>query len=99
MGESADGWLDFQFKFRELANEEARVPQHEPLGVHAVLEEHPEVWEQNEYGSSCYSLLSVPPHGLWQYRARNNPDIEARFRALAARAGIALGHPRGTNSE
>jgi hypothetical protein len=55
--------------------------------------------ERKKPGQGFFSLLSAPPHGLWDYSDGVSENFQARFRVLAARAGLALGCPNGADAE
>jgi hypothetical protein len=44
-------------------------------------------------------LLKVPETGVWMLSDGVSENFQERFRALAARAGVTLGSPKGTDPE
>ncbi len=101
----ADKWKEFNSEFTQLAREEERIEQAGPKDrlLYAMCDysEHPEVWHEKgkpEQGSFC--LMRVPETGLWMISDGVSENFQERFRALAARAGAALGDcPKGTHPE
>lgn len=105
--EKANVWHDFHCKFMQLASEEEQaiklavkanpyVWRDQYLRAYCDYKELPERWkkEKPERGVLC-----SPAHGLWIVSDGVDENFQARFRALAARAGIALGPPEGTQTE
>lgn len=102
--EEADGWQDFHSKFMQLANEEAGIVRAKKkdlyLRAYCDYNEHPEIWgEKESLSRALFCLLKTPPCGVWVLDDGVSENFQARFRALAARAGVALGSPEGTDPE
>jgi hypothetical protein len=99
----ADDWQSFQREFRALGNEEEQIdrlaPKDRLLRAYCSYREHPEVWEKGKPEQGLFCLLDTPPHGIWTISDGVNENLQARFRALAARAGSALGAPNGSDPE
>jgi hypothetical protein len=99
----ADDWQNFQREFRALGNEEQQIERAQPkdrlLRAYCSYKEHPEVWETGKPEQGLFCLLGTPPHGIWTISDGVNENFQARFRALAARAGRALGAPSGSDPE
>ena len=99
----ADLWRDFHDKFTELANEELQIERAAPkdrlLHAYCDYKEHPEVWEKGKPEQGLFCLLKSPGTGLWTISDGVSEHFQARFRALALRAGIALATPKGTDAE
>jgi hypothetical protein len=99
----ADLWQDFRDKFMQLANEEERIERTAPndrlLRASCTYQQHPEVWETGKPHQGLMCLLKTPACGLWVIYDAVNENFQERFRALAARAGVALGSPKGTDPE
>ena len=108
-GPKADLWRDFHEKFRALAGEEqgravpvtkGRVLQGmDLLRAYGNLRRHPEGWERGKPEQGQISLLHTPPHGVWQLSDGVSENLQARFRTLAARAGVALGSSKDASPE
>jgi hypothetical protein len=102
-GMDADVWRDFQDRFMQLADEEARIERAAPkdrlLRAYCSYKEHPEVWEEGKPGQGLFCLLKTPECGVWALDDGVNENFLERFRVLAARAGVALGSPEGTDAE
>jgi hypothetical protein len=97
-------WQEFHNRFMLLANEEERieraVPKDRLLRAYCDYKEHPEIFHEKgkpEQGRFC--LLKTPETGLWMLSDGVNENFQERFRALAARAGVTLGSPKGTDPE
>jgi len=99
----ADLWRDFRAEFQSLADEERRekaAQRDRFLHAYCDYKEHPEIFHEKgrpEQGTFC--LLKRPEIGLWIVSDGVNENFQARFRTLAARAGLALGSPKGTDPE
>ncbi len=100
---NADVWLNFHDGFRTLADEEHAIVQLSAkdsyLRAYCDYKEHPEVWETGKPEQGLMCLVRTPETGLWIVGHGANESFQERFRALAARAGVALGCPKGTDSE
>jgi hypothetical protein len=98
-----DQWLSFQREFQVLANEEEQIERAKPkdrlLRAFCSYREHPEVWERGKPEQGLFCLLDTPPHGIWTVSDGVNENFQARFRALAARAGRAVGAPSDSDPE
>jgi lambda repressor-like predicted transcriptional regulator len=104
MTEKADRWQYFQSQFRQLAGEEEQIEgayrEDRLLGAHCDYRDHPAILHKKgkpEYQHS--SLLNPSETGVWVFRGSVSDNFQARFRALASRAGIALGRPKSTLPE
>ena len=102
--EEAETWRDFHNKFMQLASEEAGIVGAEKkdlyLGAHCDYGKHPEIWaERGQPGQGLFCLLQPPETGLWMLGDGVSENFQARFRALATRAGVALGRPKNTDTE
>jgi ribosome-binding protein aMBF1 (putative translation factor) len=99
----ADAWKDFHERFTQLAREEERIERAAPkdrlLRAYCSYKEHPEVWEKGKAEQGCFCLLNAPETGLWTLGDGVSENFVERFRALAARAGVTLGSPEGTDPE
>jgi len=98
----ADLWRDFRENFQALANEEERERAAQRdcfLAAYCNYREHPEVWEKGKPEQGLFCLLKCPAIGLWTISDGVSEHFQARFRALASRAGIALGAQKGTDPE
>ena len=109
-GSKADLWRDFHEKFQALAGEEQgrAVPitqgrmlqgMDRVLRAHGDYRKHPEGWEKGKPEQGLICLLHTPPHGVWNLSDGVSENFRARLRALAARAGVALGSPKDAISE
>lgn len=102
-GSRADLWRDFHEKFQSLADEERRegaAQRDRFLRAYCTYEEHPEVlYEKGKPEQGPFCLLKCPETGLWTLGDGVNENFQARFRALAVRAGLALGCSTGTDAE
>jgi DNA-binding XRE family transcriptional regulator len=100
----ADRWLAFRNEFEQLAREEERIERAAQkdrlLRAYCDYNEHPEILHEKgkpEQGRFC--LLKAPETGLWMLGDGVSENFLERFRALAARAGLDLGSPKGTDPE
>ena len=109
-GSKADLWRDFHEKFQALAGEEQgrAVPitkgkvlqgMDRVLRAHGNHEKHPVGWERGKPEQGLVCLLHTPPHGVWELSDGMSENFQARFRALAARAGVALSSPKDGSPE
>jgi hypothetical protein len=99
-----DSWKDFHERFMQLANEEERIERASPkdrlLRAYCDYKKRPEIWAEkgkSEQGPFC--LLKAPETGLWMLGDGVNENFQERFRALAARTGVALGPSESTDPE
>jgi lambda repressor-like predicted transcriptional regulator len=102
--EDADGWLGFHSRFMQLANEEEEIervaPKDRLLRAYCDYHEHPRIWsEKGEPEQGFFCLLKEPEMGLWIVSRGVSENFQERFRALAARAGVALGCPKEADAE
>ena len=99
----ADELQDLQSRFTELANEEEQIERAEPkdrlLRAYCTYEKNPEVCEKGKPGLGFMKLETAPECGVWMLSDGVSENFQARFRALVARAGVALGCPKGTEPE
>lgn len=96
----ANGWDAFYDRFMQLAHEEeAEADPKAILSASYSYSKHPEVYEKGKLEQGRHCLLKAPGIGLWGIGAGVSENFQERFRALAARAGIALGCPKGTDAE
>jgi hypothetical protein len=102
--ERADLWRDFHDRFMLLAREEEQVERAASkdrlLRAYCDYKKHPEIWaEKGKPGQGSFCLLKAPETGLWIVSDGVSENFQARFRALAARAGVALGCAKDTEAE
>jgi hypothetical protein len=93
----ADLWRDFHEKFEALADEEGNEGAAQGdcfLSAYCSYREHPEVWEKGKPEQGLFCLLKSPDTGVWTISDGVSEHFQARFRALASWAGIALGAAR-----
>jgi hypothetical protein len=99
----SEPWRDFRAGFQSLADEEWRenaAQRDRFLRAYCNYNEHPEILhEKGKPGQGPFCLLKRPETGLWIVSDGVNENFQARFRTLAARAGLALGSPKGTDPE
>jgi hypothetical protein len=100
----SDLWKQFGAGFEQLAREEERIERAAPkdrlLRAYCDYNEHPEIiHEKGKPGQGWFCLLKTPETGLWMYSDGVSENFQERFRALAARAGVSLGSPNGTDME
>jgi hypothetical protein len=99
----ANRWRGFRSEFEQLAREEERIERAAPkdrlLRAYCTYREHPEVWEKGKAEQGCFCLLKAPETGLWTLGDGVSENFLERFRALAARAGVTLDSPEGTDPE
>jgi hypothetical protein len=99
----ADEWQDLHSKFMQLAKEEEATPEairgDRLLRAYCNYKEHPEGWEIGKPEQGLIGLLKTPECGLWTISDGVSENFQARFRTLAARAGIALCCPKDTDAE
>jgi len=98
-----NGWDSFHDRFMHLAKEEEQIEQaawkNLSLRAYCDYSKHPEVMEKGKLGQGRFRLLKTPATGLWMLSDGVSENFQERFRALAARAGAALGCPKGTVAE
>jgi hypothetical protein len=107
-------WREFRDEFEQLAREQerpVRTPKNRRdrrmmlradglLWASGNYKKHPEIWaEKGKPGQGFFCLLQVPETGLWMLDDGVSENLQARFRALASRAGVALGSPKDTDPE
>jgi ribosome-binding protein aMBF1 (putative translation factor) len=96
-------WQEFHTRFMQFATEEERIEQvrrkDRLLRAYCGYREHPEVWEKGKPEQGCFCLLKTPETGVWTLGDGVSENFLERFRALAARAGVALGPPEDTDPE
>lgn len=97
-------WQEFHNRFMQIANEEERIERAAPkdrlLRAYCDYKEHPEIFlEKGKPEQGRFCLLKAPETGLWMLSDGVNENFQERFRTLAARAGVTLGSPKGTDPE
>ena len=100
----ADRWRAFREEFGQLAREEEQIeragPKDRLLRAYCDYKKHPEIWaEKGKPGQGLFCLLKAPETGLWIVSDGVSENFQARFRALAARASVALGCAKDTDAE
>jgi hypothetical protein len=100
---SASDWQDFHSRFLQLAKEEEANPraiqEDRLLSAYCDYKKHPEIWaEKGKPEQAPFCLLKAPETGLWIISDGMSENFQARFRALAARAGVALSSPQGADA-
>jgi len=89
MSSQSDLWKEFGNEFARLAREEEGIARKKDQLLGAL--------------SDCKSASPfhgpLPECGLWNISGGVSENFQARFRALASRAGVALGSPKGTAPE
>jgi hypothetical protein len=84
--EEGDDWQAFHGKFMQLAMEEEANPR--------------AIREDRLLRAYCdYKKHNAPETGLWTISQGLSENFQERFHALAARAGVALSCPNGTDPE
>jgi hypothetical protein len=95
----ADSWRDFHDKFMSLASDERallqRTRKDRALRAHCDYKDHPEAVEMGKPEQGFFCLLHTPECGVWNLNHGPSENFQAEFRALATRAGRALGAPQG----
>ncbi len=104
MSSGGDVWKYFGNEFEQLAHEEEGIERaarkDRLLRAHCDYRKHPEIWaEKGKPGQGFFCLLEAPETGLWMLSDGVNENFLERFRTLAARAGRALGPPKGSDAE
>jgi len=104
MSSGSDVWKYFGNEFEQLAHEEEGIERaarkDRLLRAHCDYRKHPEIWaEKGKPGQGFFCLLEAPETGLWMLSDGVNENFLERFRTLAARAGRALGPPKGSDAE
>jgi hypothetical protein len=98
----ADLWKDFSAEFCDLANEEGHKARTKDdyLTASCTYKRGTVVWhERGKPEHGLHSLLKMPEYGIWRVSSGVSENFQERFRALAARAGLALGCPEGNDRE
>jgi hypothetical protein len=104
MSSESDLWKYFGNEFEQRAYEEEGIERaarkDRLLRAHCDYKKHPEIWaEKGKPGQGFFCLLEAPETGLWMLSDGVNENFLERFRTLAARAGRALGPPKGSDAE
>lgn len=99
----AGHWRGLHEEFMGLASEEEGIVRATRkdrfLRAYCEYKEHPEVLERGKPEQGWFCLLKAPETGLWTLSDGVSENFQERFRALAARAGCALGSPIGVDAE
>lgn len=102
IGGKSNCWRGLQKEFQELCEREKHlVPKDSDDYLHAFCDytTHLKIFPETGFpGVGYFCLLTAPP-GLWQYSCGVDDNFRERFRALATRAGIALGCPEEVDAE
>jgi hypothetical protein len=99
----SDVWRDFHERFMLFAKEEERIEQAAPedrfLRAYSDYKKHQEISvEKGEPGQSPLSPLNPRDTGLWIISDGVNENFRERVCGIMARAGVALGCPKGTDA-
>jgi hypothetical protein len=89
MSSQSDLWKELGSEFEKFASEEERIARKKDQLLRAL----------SEYKSASPFHGPIAQCGLWNISGGVSENFQARFRALASRAGVALGSPKGTAPE
>src|SRR5271169_2769611 len=89
MSSQSDLWKEFGDEFDQLACEEKGIARKKDQLLRAI----------SDYKSASPFHGPIPESGLWNISSGVSENFHARFRALASRAAIAIGSPKGTAQE